>query len=119
MWLPEMRRPDYERWQRRVLVVAWLTYASFYLCRVNLAVAAPVMRAALGWEVGTVGLIGGAFLWVYALGQLVNGALGQRADARPFVLAGMLVSAACNAAFGLVRDPWAMATLASGTISWT
>lgn len=103
--------PHFSRWQRRILIVAWLTYASFYLCRVNLAVAAPVMRAQLGWDVGTVGLIGGAFLWVYALGQLVNGTLGQRADARPFVLVGMLVSAACNAAFGLVRDPWAMAAL--------
>jgi sugar phosphate permease len=104
-------RPRFRRWQRRILIVAWLTYASFYLCRVNLAVAAPVMRAHLGWDVGTVGLIGGAFLWVYALGQLVNGTLGQRANARPFVLVGMLVSAACNAAFGLVRDPWAMAAL--------
>jgi sugar phosphate permease len=103
--------PRFRRWQRRILIVAWLTYASFYLCRVNLAVAAPVMRAELGWDVGTIGLIGGAFLWVYALGQLVNGTLGQRADARPFVLAGMLVSAACNVAFGLVRDPWAMAAL--------
>ncbi|UCC63871.1 MAG: MFS transporter, partial [Anaerolineae bacterium] len=83
----------------------------FYLCRVNLAVAAPVMRAELGWDVGTVGLIGGAFLWVYALGQLIIGTLGQRADARPFVLVGMLVSAACNLALGLVRQPWAMAVL--------
>jgi sugar phosphate permease len=69
------------------------------------------MRAELGWDVGTVGLIGGAFLWVYALGQLINGTLGQRADARPFVLAGMLVSAACNLALGMVRQPWAMALL--------
>jgi sugar phosphate permease len=109
--------PTFSRWRRRILVVAWLTYASFYLCRVNLAVAAPVMRAELGWDVGTVGLIGSAFLWVYALGQLVNGTLAQRADARSFVLVGMLVSAACNAAFGLMRAPrgasapWAMAAL--------
>ena len=53
----------------------------------------PAIQTDLGWDVGTVGLIGGIFLWVYALGQLVNGTLGQRANARWFVGLGMLVSA--------------------------
>ena len=90
----------FQRWQWRVFGVAWLTYASFYLCRVNLAVALPVIRADLSWDSRAAGVVGSAFLWVYALGQLVNGVLGQRADARWFVGAGMLVSALCNVAFG-------------------
>jgi OPA family glycerol-3-phosphate transporter-like MFS transporter len=90
----------FRRWQWRVFGVAWLTYASFYLCRVNLAVALPAIRADLSWDSRAAGLIGSAFLWVYALGQLVNGALGQRANARWFVGTGMLVSALCNVAFG-------------------
>lgn len=88
------------RWQWRIFGIAWLAYASFYLCRVNLAVALPVIRADLSWDSRTAGLVGSAFLWVYALGQLVNGVLGQRANARWFVGVGMLVSALCNVAFG-------------------
>jgi sugar phosphate permease len=90
----------FRRGQWRVFGVAWLTYASFYLCRVNLAVALPAIRADLSWDSRAAGLIGSAFLWIYALGQLVNGALGQRANARWFVGAGMLVSTLCNVAFG-------------------
>ncbi|MFN2154537.1 MAG: MFS transporter, partial [Anaerolineae bacterium] len=90
----------FRRWQWRIFGIAWLAYASFYLCRVNLAVALPVIRADLSWDSRTAGLVGSAFLWVYALGQLVNGVLGQRANARWFVGAGMVVSALCNVAFG-------------------
>jgi OPA family glycerol-3-phosphate transporter-like MFS transporter len=90
----------FRRWQYRIFALSWLSYASFYLCRVNLAVALPAIRADLGWDRSTVGLIGSVFLWIYALGQLINGALGQRARARWFVGLGMLVSAACNVLFG-------------------
>ncbi|MBN1641559.1 MAG: MFS transporter [Anaerolineae bacterium] len=101
----------FTRWQRRIFAIAWLSYASFYLCRVNLAVALPAIEGDLGWDARAAGLVGGAFLWVYAVGQLVNGALGQRANARWFVGAGMLASALCNAAFGAASSLWLMALL--------
>jgi OPA family glycerol-3-phosphate transporter-like MFS transporter len=94
-----------------VFVIAWLSYASFYLCRVNIAVALPAIQADLGWDKSTIGWIGSTFLWLYAVGQLVNGTLGQRADARWFVGLGMLVSAICCAAFGSARWLWVMVLL--------
>ncbi len=103
--------PRFRRWQGRVFAIAWMSYASFYLCRVNLAVALPAIQADFGWNAGTVGLIGGTFLWVYALGQLINGTLGQKANARWFVGAGMLVSALCNVAFGFSGTLWVMLAL--------
>jgi len=42
---------------------------------------------------------------------LVNGTLGQRANARWFVGAGMLISAACNALFGSASWLWPMVIL--------
>ena len=103
--------PRFRRWQWRTFVISWLTYASFYLCRVNIAVALPAIQADLGWDTSTVGWIGSVFLWVYALGQLINGTLGQKAGARWFVGAGMLVSAICNAAFGASSGFWVMVAL--------
>jgi sugar phosphate permease len=94
----------FRRWQYRIFALSWLSYASFYLCRVNIAVALPAIRRDLDWHTGTAGLIGSVFLWVYAAGQLINGALGQRARARWFVGVGMLVSALCNALFPLSSD---------------
>lgn len=101
----------YRRWQKRVFAVAWLSYASFYLCRVNIAVALPGIQAEFGWDKGSLGLIGSAFLWMYAAGQLVNGTLGQKADARWFVGTAMLLSAAFSAAFGSVSWMGAMVLL--------
>ena len=103
-----VNHPRFQRWQWRIFGIAWLSYASFYLCRVNIAVALPAIRTDLGWDQSAVGLIGSTFLWVYAVGQLVNGMLGQRANARWFVGVGMLVSAACNAAFGASSWLWLM-----------
>lgn len=111
MALPYTHSQPFRHWQRRIFVIAWLTYASFYLCRVNFSVALPVIQSDLGWSRSTAGLIGSVFLWVYALGQLLNGTLGQKADARWFVGTGMLASAVCNAAFGAASWPWTMALI--------
>ncbi len=96
LWDATTRR----RWQTRIFFVSWLTYAGFYLGRVNLAVAMPALGASFGWNRATLGLLGSAFYWVYALSQLVNGHLGERVSARKFVMLGLVVSAALNALFG-------------------
>jgi sugar phosphate permease len=103
--------PRFQRWQWRIFGIAWLSYASFYLCRVNIAVALPAIQSDLGWDKGVVGLIGSVFLWVYAVGQLINGTLGQKTNARWFVGAGMLASAVLNAAFGASSWLWLMIVL--------
>jgi sugar phosphate permease len=70
------------RWQRRIFVTSWITYASFYLGRVNLAVALPALQDQFGWAKAQAGLIDSAFFWAYAVGQLVNGAFGDRVNVR-------------------------------------
>ena len=34
-------------WQKRIVVMGWITYASYYLGRVNLATAIPDLREGL------------------------------------------------------------------------
>ncbi len=98
-------------WQSRIFVASWLTYASFYLGRVNFSVALPYIRAEFGWGKAQVGLIGAALFWAYAFGQLVNGQLGERLGAREFVAAGLLASATLNLAFPLSSSLAAMALI--------
>ena len=87
-------------WQRRIFITCWITYASLYLGRVNLAVALPALQGDFGWAKSQAGLIGSAFFWLYAVGQLVNGFLGDRWSPRTFVAIGLVASAAVNLAFG-------------------
>ena len=97
----ETLSPDIlKTWQRRILITSWLTYAGFYLGRVNLAVALPALQNHFGWTRSEAGLIGSAFFWLYAIGQLINGALGDRWNPRYFVAAGLIASALMNLAFG-------------------
>jgi OPA family glycerol-3-phosphate transporter-like MFS transporter len=86
-------------WRWRVFAVAWLTYAGYYLGRVNLAIALPSLRAEFGWSKASVGLLGSLFYWVYALGQLVNGQLGDRVSPRRMVAIGLAASGLANLLF--------------------
>ena len=93
--------PDQLRaWRRRIFVVSWVTYAGFYVGRVNLAVALPALQSQFGWSKVSVGLLGSALYWAYAGGQLVNGHLGDRLSARKLVTVGLVASAALNLALG-------------------
>jgi len=89
-----------ESWQRRIFLVLWTTYASFYLGRVNFSVALPGIMSDLGWTRANVGAIGTALFWAYAIGQFINGQLGDRWGARILITIGLTVSAVMNLLFG-------------------
>ena len=90
-----------KKWQKRILFTLWLTYAFMYFGRVNMSVAIPFIEERFGWSTATVGTISGVFFWVYAIGQLVNGILGDRLSARWFVFVGLVGTALMNLLFGL------------------
>jgi OPA family glycerol-3-phosphate transporter-like MFS transporter len=57
-------------WQRRIVAMGWITYASFYLGRVNLSTAMPDIRESLHLSAQDVGLLGSGFFLSYALGHV-------------------------------------------------
>jgi sugar phosphate permease len=78
--------------------VTWVSYATYYLGRKGLPAAKATMEGALG-KASLVG-VETAYLASYAIGQYVNGFLGDRVGARRLIGAGMLASAAACFAFG-------------------
>ncbi|MCA9628913.1 MAG: MFS transporter [Myxococcales bacterium] len=82
--------------------ITWLSYASYYVGRKGLSVAKKTMHDQLGVSTYLFASIETAYLSAYALGQFVNGLLGDRLGARRLVGLGMLLSAACVALFGSV-----------------
>ncbi|MCK5643067.1 MAG: MFS transporter [Gammaproteobacteria bacterium] len=81
---------------RRIFVTLWVTYAAFYLGRVNFSVAMPEIMAEFGWTRSELGVVVALALWAYAIGQVVNGQLGDRFGARHVVYLGLLGTAAAN-----------------------
>lgn len=92
------------RWQWRVVLLGWVTYAAFYFGRINLATALPAIEADLKWSPEQISALAGAGLWTYAFGQLINGWLGQYVDTRRMVLIGIIGSTLVNLLFAVTSS---------------
>jgi sugar phosphate permease len=87
-------------WQNRTLIATMFGYAAYYLVRKNLSLAMPSMESDLG--IGKVQL--GAFLTahglLYGVSRFANGAIGDRVNARYFMVIGLMLSVGANVFFG-------------------
>ena len=89
-----------QEWQKRILFISWITYASFYLLRVNIAVAIPGILSEFSISKTAMGGVLTALFAAYAFGQFVNGQMGDKFGARRMVTIGLLSSAILNIVFG-------------------
>jgi sugar phosphate permease len=112
---PAASEPRLRGWQLRVFGLLWGAYASYYLCRVNFAVAQPaLLKEFPSWSSAQIGTIPSTFALAYALGLLVNGTLGQRYGARRMMTIALLIASASNllmaftSSLGAMRALWAL-----------
>ncbi len=96
------------RGRRRTMALLWITYAGFYLCRVNLAAAQRSLGADLKLSEGRLGGLIAALKVLYAGGQLVNGVLADRLGPRALIATGLAGSAVLNLVFSRLRNYRAM-----------
>lgn len=75
-----MRRYPRIRWL--MIIFCFFAIAINYIDRINLAIAAPHIKADLGIDDTSMGLILGAFFWTYAFMQIPAGRLIDRLGAR-------------------------------------
>lgn len=87
-------------WRKRIFISVWITYSTFYLCRVNMSIAAPSIMKEFGYSKTLMGSIMSVLFIAYAIGQFVNGQLGDKFGARRLITLGILASALLNIAFG-------------------
>lgn len=85
-----------------MLRLLWVTYASFYLLRVNIAVAVPGIIHDTELTRTQLGAVLSAFFFSYALGQLINGQLGDWLKPRYLIVLGLAGSTAINGIFPFV-----------------
>jgi phosphoglycerate transporter family protein len=87
-------------WQTRTIIGTMVGYAMYYFVRKNLSIAMPAMEEELG--IGKVQL--GIFLTLhglmYGVSKFVNGFIGDRVNARYFMVIGLVICAICNIIFG-------------------
>lgn len=93
----------FKYWRKRVFITLWITYATFYLCRVNFSVAIPGIINEFGYTRTTLGGIATALFGAYAVGQFVSGQLGDKFGGRMLITFGLITLGILNIIFGFSR----------------
>ena len=84
---------------KRIVGAIWITYALFYLGRVNFSVVLPALAVALDASRAEVGALGTVFFWVYGIFHFISGQIGSHLSPFRMVCAGLLIIALVNIAF--------------------
>lgn len=94
-------RQRFRYWETRTMVACIVGYALFYFVRKNISIAMPYMNTELGISKTDLGLFLTLHGLMYGLSKFVNGIWGDRANARYFLVSGLLLCAVTNIFFGL------------------
>lgn len=91
-------------WQTRTLIGTMFGYAAYYFVRKNLSVAMPAIEADLHITKAQLGLFLTLHGLLYGVSRFVNGMWADRANARYFMVAGLLLSVGANVFFGFSSE---------------
>ncbi|MCX6913639.1 MAG: MFS transporter [Verrucomicrobia bacterium] len=99
-------------WQLRTFWLLWGAYASYYLCRVNFSVAQPaILKEFPDWTYAKIGTIQSVYFVFYAVGQIINGTLGERFGARRMMTGALVIASITNLLFSFTSSYSVMLTL--------
>ena len=94
----------YKSLRRKTFWGVTAAYSLYYVCRMSISVfKQPIIDEGI-LSAGELGLVGSAFLFVYAIGKFLNGFIADYCNIRRFMATGLLVSSVVNlimAALGL------------------
>ena len=82
--------------QWRMLLATMFCYLFFYTGRQTFGFAIPGIQQELGLSKETLGWVSAAMLWAYAVGQSINGNLGDKYGGRRLMSLGAILSCALN-----------------------
>lgn len=85
--------------QRRIVRVTSITYACYYLGRLNLSIALPALAVALNVSRAEIGILGTVFFWTYGLGQFFVGEIGNTVRPRLLITLGLAITLFINLVF--------------------
>ena len=111
--MPASEQARFRAAQWRMLLATMFCYLFFYTGRQTFGFAIPGIEQELGISKSTLGWASAALLWSYALGQSINGNLGDKFGGRRLMSLGAILSCALNWVVSLGTDfaslaiPWA------------
>lgn len=89
-------RSEYEKWQWRALIGVTFCYLFYYTGRQTFGFAIPGIQEEFGFTKQSLGWISASMLWGYAVGQSINGNLGDKFGGKTMMVLGAVLSFAAN-----------------------
>lgn len=90
--------------ESRIIFICWLAYTAAYVGRLNFSASNVAIIEALGATKPDAGLVSSFFFFAYGAGQLVNGILSKRYNAKYMIFGSLTVSAVLNLMMPLCGD---------------
>lgn len=90
--------------ESRIIFICWLAYTAAYVGRLNFSASNVAIIEALGATKPDAGLVSSFFFFAYGAGQLVNGILSKRYNAKYMIFGSLTVSAVLNLLMPLCGD---------------
>lgn len=88
----------------RIIFICWLAYTAAYVGRLNYNASIVALIADLGVTKAEAGLVSSFFFFAYGAGQLVNGILSKKYNAKIMIFASLITSAVLNLIMPLCND---------------
>lgn len=87
-------------------------YLAVYFARNILSTVTPQMIDGGLFDENGIGALSSAFFTTYAVGQLINGLIGDKIKAKHMICLGLVLSGVCNLLFSLFAASWTVAYIA-------
>lgn len=84
-----------------VLLLSWVTYVTAYLCRVNLSTVLDKLSVGLNVSMEFLGIASSVYFVTYAVGQLLNGIIGDRVNPHRFIILALICTGTINVVLGV------------------
>lgn len=96
-----------------IFVVLYISYTAIYIARLNLTVASPLLISSFVVDKTQIGVIGGVFSIVYAVGRIINGYASDKILPYIMIAGGLVLTAIGNFIFGMF-PPYVVLTIVWG-----
>lgn len=88
--------------RRLIFIIVYLAYTSIYIARVNLSMAGPGLEELSIVNTVQLGLLGSVFSCVFAMGRLINGAIGDKTPPWIMLTIGLSATGIANILIGIL-----------------
>lgn len=90
--------------ENKIIFICWLAYTAAYVGRLNFNASIVAIISDLGVTKADAGLVSSFFFFAYGAGQLINGILSKKYNAKVMIFLSLIISAVMNVLMPVCSD---------------